>query len=518
MGDRGRAKKSVKTTEGHNMEWALAGLKVMKKFKLYHLAAADPFTTKWKATIGDRPNVSIAQVIKDENRTVPFCCQRCKAKNTWFVLGVGKLVVEDGIGCIQMEKVFFHDKDCQMGAIRKMPVPEFLVFNYNFAEIMGVAYNRVVDRMSKTCFWGEHPAPPGHAINFGKETYNYDDRCYEYLPSDSYQELDAVLHQRAMTRFFYLLTAYLNMASETAATVLDLAKVEANLASRKPPLPTGFPECNNNSAHLSFFEISLLFGGHCMAEDTSAMPVHQICHKDGETKDNLVNENFRLKGLHKPGSFILPLEDERTIYVCTPMMQVSAGKGQCIWFHGALPHGGMTYKASVDGFDWKPAIHGHLDSSHHCREQGYFDFSNSEDVYFPLEHSRFMTDQFPVLNKGIDAIHLALLEIQERNQAKSGLSKAEAIKYNSFLIGWSTEDLELLPPKSNTNLGPAVILQQMSETVSRLEQLVDLSHNQNATTKQKCGRGKTEHNRKVAELKAILDKLEDALSPAEDSS
>jgi hypothetical protein len=89
--------------EGHNEEWALAGLEVMNKFEVHHLAAADPFTTKWKATILDDTNVSIAQVAKEETRKVPFCCQRCKSKNFCFLLGIGKFVVEKGIGCIKMD-------------------------------------------------------------------------------------------------------------------------------------------------------------------------------------------------------------------------------------------------------------------------------------------------------------------------------------------------------------------------------------------------------------------------------
>ena len=86
----------------------------------------------------------------------------------------------------------------------------------------------------------------------------------------------------------------------------------------------------------------------------------------------------------------------------------------------------MTYKASIDGLDWRPAIHGHLDSAHHRREQGYFDFASSDDVYFPLEHSRFMTDQFPVLDKGINAVHLALLEIQLGSHTHNGLTQMKS--------------------------------------------------------------------------------------------
>jgi hypothetical protein len=516
-----RAKKKVQKTDNkrqqeetdrHRREWGLAGLEVMKKFEVYHLAAADPFTTKWKATIGDATDMSIAQVQKLENRMVPFCCQRCKSKNIWFVLGVGKLVLENGIGCIAMEKVFYHDKDCQLDAIRKMPVAEFSVVNFDFGEIMGDTYAGVVNKMSTMRFQDEdQPAPPGHAINFGEEDYNYDDRCYEYLPSDRYPEVDADRHQMAMCRFFFLLTAYLNMAGETAFALLDMEKVKEHVATAGSPLPPGAPEAENTSAHLFFFEISLLFGGHCMQKDPNTTPVHQMCHKDGETRDNVVEDNQDLKGLHKPGSFIIPLDQERTIYVCTPMLQVTAKKGQFIWFHGALPHGGITYKASVDGCDWKPAIHGHLDSSKHTRVQGYFDFESSDDVYFPLEHCKYQKDQFPVLDKGVDAVYTALQVIQSRNRDKCELDNDQAMKYNSMLVGWSSKDLDLLVPKKN--LGPAVVLDQMKETVKRLEQLIAMSH---ITKVKPKGKGKTEENRKQKELRALVEKLEPSLQASKE--
>jgi hypothetical protein len=58
-----------------------------------------------------------------------------------------------------------------------------------------------------------------------------------------------------------------------------------------------------------------------------------------------------LKDKHEPGSFIHPLVDERTIYVCSPQTLVTVKRGAFLWIHGALPHGGMPYKARVKGND-----------------------------------------------------------------------------------------------------------------------------------------------------------------------
>jgi hypothetical protein len=142
---------------------------------------------------------------------VPFCCKRCKSKNIWFLLGVGKLVVEKGTGCTEMEKAFCHDKDCQLDAIRKMPVADVFVVNFDFDEILGATHNGVVEKTSAFCFHDKgQPAPPGHPINFGCKDCNSDGRRHEHLPSARCQELSTHQRRMGMVRFFFLLTACLN--------------------------------------------------------------------------------------------------------------------------------------------------------------------------------------------------------------------------------------------------------------------------------------------------------------------
>jgi hypothetical protein len=46
-----------------------------------------------------------------------------------------------------------------------------------------------------------------------------------------------------------------------------------------------------------------------------------------------------------------------------------------------------------------------MDSLYHGRKKGNFQFEDSEDVYFPLEHASFMKDQFPLLGKGERTLH-----------------------------------------------------------------------------------------------------------------
>ena len=165
----------------------------------------------------------------------------------------------------------------------------------------------------------------------------------------------------------------------------------------------------------------------------------------------------------------MPLQAPRSARA--PALQVTAKVGQLTWFHGALPHGGMTCEAVVDDCEWKPATRCHLDSSHHQREQGCFHFERSEDICFPLSRSKFMTDLIPVLNLvGGDNICIALTEISNRSEDSCKLTKEQAVTRNKHLVGQRSDTLDLLTP--DAPLGPVVLLEQMKETVERLEQLV----------------------------------------------
>ena len=88
---------------------------------------------------------------------------------------------------------------------------------------------------------------------------------------------------------------------------------DEHLEKNETLLPPNTPEVPNPSVHLAFFDISLLFGGHWMLatndpNNPNLEAIHQICHKDGERKENLVKDNTLLEGKYQPGSFIIPLQ------------------------------------------------------------------------------------------------------------------------------------------------------------------------------------------------------------------
>ena len=128
--------------------------------------------------------------------------------------------------------------------------------------------------------------------------------------------------------------------------------------------------------------------------------IHQICHKDGETNGNTIAANKRLQNLFKPGSFIIPLEDERKIYIGTPdeaRNVITVYKGQILFFAGDVPHGGITYERSSKGSNevWHIGLHGHLDSTKHDRYPDFLDLEPRTEFYLPREHCHFYARHCP---------------------------------------------------------------------------------------------------------------------------
>jgi hypothetical protein len=488
-----------------NQHWMSAVKVVISKFKVYHLEAAVPTQTKWKATNLGSPCTSVSQQKVGLTRNLRFCCLRCKERGIWSLLGVGECVIVKGQCGIQMKKVFFHDKECFKTKEEKLPSYQFNVFDFDFDEVIGNTYDSVVHQLQQCSFHDkETDMPPGHSINFGFDDYNFDDRAYEYMPSPNYPDIESSLHRESLVRVLFMMATDLNMADEVSHTVLDLKKYTADLNdSNKAGI---CKEMLNTEYHLHFFELSLLFGGHCMlaGEENSNFVVDQIVHKDGETSEGEIANKAELMGKHKPGSFIIPLDEARSIFVCTPQLLVTAKRGQYIWFHGALPHGGKTYKASKEGKDWRPALHGHLDSIHHARKRGDFAFEGSDNVYFPLEHARFMKDLFPILERGLDTSFNVMSLIHKRATDKEtgaeylqSLSPRQVATYNSHLCGQYSE-LKTLP------MGSTELLDQISLTAKRLEELI-LSKpvdklNENSAEKRKSKANKN----KLEKIKSLL--------------
>jgi hypothetical protein len=163
----------------------------------------------------------------------------------------------------------------------------------------------------------------------------------------------------------------LNICDQTSPYVLD---VESSF-NQDGKFSGKFQWKRNDKMHLYFHESSMIMGGnHKYVKDRKGTreeqeedPIHQICHRDCDTEDDQLTENQKLVGLDFPMSAIIPLQDDRTIYVGIPDNLVEVSLGQYLVFLGNLAHGGITrvLLETDPGNLWKCSLHIHLDSKHH---------------------------------------------------------------------------------------------------------------------------------------------------------
>jgi hypothetical protein len=183
------------------------------------------------------------------------------------------------------------------------------VVDFDFERIFGSTYKTCVEICDgKDATKGE--CPPGQHINFGIESIKYCDRCYQVLPDPvGYGEVSPDMHRNCMIRLLYHISASQNISEETAPRVFDLngsLNTNGQFCNRK-----GYVDVPNNKWHLYFSETSLLFGGHHMHDpncNNLNTPIHQVCHRDGETGGHKISNNDAFFTRFLPASFVVPIK------------------------------------------------------------------------------------------------------------------------------------------------------------------------------------------------------------------
>lgn len=103
---------------------------------------------------------------------------------------------------------------------------------------------------------------------------------------------------------------------------------------------------------------------------------------DSTTKAFSVSDNPSLRNKFKPGSIIIPVGEERSIFICNGVgarhnkTEVHVKHGEMIVFEGDLVHGGTSYIAPADSkLELFPSIHTLIASTCHKRDLDLFDIS-----------------------------------------------------------------------------------------------------------------------------------------------
>jgi hypothetical protein len=356
--------------------------------------------TNWKPL---NSPVTICQSKYEHNTTCRFLCVKCKQRKIFTIVAYGAFLISKvDTPHLQMKAMYFHSSNCENG-LGPLVFQQYILRNFDFQEVFGDTYQKTVDEFQSLHVTKE-AQPVGEHINFNRVQYNFDNCTYLVLDGNPQTKqkhpwLNFEQHQQCLIRLFFHMGCSLGLEHEVCCLPFDFKAVEAKKNACKGVFRwIDYPE-QKNKGHLFFNEVSLLSGGHNMRQEDIPMPVHQPCHRDGETSDNLYSMNEKLKGKFKPGSFIVPLQDHRTIYIVSPDHTVTAEKGQYMYFSGDVPHGGITYSFNEENSNkWHPALHGHLDSTLHSREQGNVGYKEGSMSYFPVHHYFIQDDLTPIFD------------------------------------------------------------------------------------------------------------------------
>jgi hypothetical protein len=363
--------------------------------------------------------------------TVVFFCEKCLSENFMESVVIAKCDKSNGIAsysscCLWVEEVYYHN--CHKKTTTHSTKGEYVhngfsVQKFPTSLMFGDCYNKAIARINsftppipiidatfKATLGDKLPdllkevkekrgvtplmvddedynpvtfpeQPPGHRINFGIKNYDFDNRFYIGLPTVSLEfEVEKKLHLRCLARFGYYLCATFGIARQFSPFKFDHdTMANHRMMSNRVNWRKCFTATHAN--HLELRGVALLFGGQELRMRSD--PIHQWVHRDTATKDS-INECVALKGLIPPGSFIIPLELQRNVYVNDPAeCVVEVESGEMMLFRGDLAHGGMTRSSN----SWDVAIHGHLDSKFITRMQQKIEMETS--LYFPTEMIEF---------------------------------------------------------------------------------------------------------------------------------
>jgi hypothetical protein len=277
--------------------WRACAQKIVNHFRQIYDLETDWIRTMashWVDGFSDQKlNRKVQEQYFNLGSRVVFYCQKCRNNNQLGLVAVGTCVLVEEEDCqIKMVSVFFHDGQCvSKNKSREIyDTNQFSKMDLDLEGTIGNTYDEALMELNKFSapdpFWDaglsveektalskimprpvqelsetkQSTGPPGKHIDFGFPTYDYDDRCYELLPSSNYTILP-VNHRNAMVRFAYKCCSEFNLTSELAPYLPDLEQLRLQFNEHRRGI-SDYSFTKNKEAHLFFHEITLLFGGH----------------------------------------------------------------------------------------------------------------------------------------------------------------------------------------------------------------------------------------------------------------
>ena len=326
---------------------------------------------------------------------------------------------------IVVTKLWFHDADCvgqkyeTYGDLinrrcgessgRSDTIAPCQLTEFDFKGVFYGSYDPLVNYINKKFTDPMVDHPPGEPLGFGsKDTYCYDDRCYEYLPSTNLEEvLEYGVHLSTMVRFTYMWVNVNSLSHQFSSYFPDIC-------FPAPPEPPAGARGYGNRFVIG--KTLLLTGGHNVPKATSGRTqdtseqeefpvVHQLCHarfKDTELKQEehghegrfSVSKNPLLRNRQCSGTIAIPIESRHSLYVETAENLHTIEKGEALFLPGDLKHGCITraFRAG-EAPEWQCSILAHvIADGHPYNYEDGVEVKASLQTYLPPEHIPFIPE------------------------------------------------------------------------------------------------------------------------------
>ena len=332
---------------------------------------------------------------------------RCVPIATYAVVWDDEKLESEGVfrSGFKIARLCLHDGDCEKNALTSdesacadVQQPNWLIsnappqmhpFQINQSLLVGKCFDPFMKKLNNVKM-PNGPGIPGKKIDFGG-LHTVDDRRQIELPA---KEEDGIYnskrgcdngsldHTHMMFKLLVTIAMKLNCSREFTSDIGETEKL----------WPPNYATMDNKEAHLSLTRDVLIFGGHRNSERQKI--VHQPAHMDtSETFGaKSLDDNNSFKNLVMPGSYMIALGNSgRRIYVNSPDLTGNIYSMTPGWLHywpGTLVHGGMTEELVRDRngrIDFRPALHGHIDSSKHPVVK--------DSVAVVMEGKHYMTDE-----------------------------------------------------------------------------------------------------------------------------
>ena len=268
------------TLEGHknktaNQQYHAVARYLQDKMRKYCLDTTYHYKCGFEST--NHGKISQENFQRVGNRFTLMCRQCCE-NNVYSPVAIGRLAQHNGLFGIDIKQVFFHDNSC-CGRPNEPGLAADRLGQYcgslDYWELFRGTYAKTERKING--FDPSITSPPGMEINNGAPNHRSDNRGYEKLPSEHYDEIDSNNHNNSMLRLTYFMASCLNVSDEMAPYRLN-SRVLKRKASKGEQNDIMLMEEWNPNCHLYLNDVSLIFGGHSLSGTTD--PIPQPLHMD----------------------------------------------------------------------------------------------------------------------------------------------------------------------------------------------------------------------------------------------